>query len=30
MDAKETEVLAAVVAICLAGFITFVLWAIVG
>jgi hypothetical protein len=30
MDAKEIEVLAAVIAICLAGFITFVLWAVVG
>jgi hypothetical protein len=29
-DARENEIIAAIVAVCLAGFLTFVLWAIIG
>jgi len=29
-DVKENEILAAIIAVCLAGFITFVLWTIFG
>jgi hypothetical protein len=29
-DAKETEIVAAIVAVTLAGFVTFILWAIFG